>query len=189
MKFTETTLPGAFVIDLEPRYDERGFFARSFCRDEFAKRDLHVDFVQCNISFNLARATLRGMHYQDAPHAEVKMIRVTAGAIFDVIVDIRPESPAFGKWLGIELSAKQPRMFYVPKGLAHGFVTLRDETEVFYQMGNFYHAESACGIRWNDPFFNIRWPVDPSVISERDSGYPDFHPGTADNQGCEVWNR
>jgi dTDP-4-dehydrorhamnose 3,5-epimerase len=181
MKFMETTFPGAFVIDLEPQYDERGFFARSFCRDEFSKRDLHVDFMQCNISFNVARSTLRGMHYQAEPHAEVKLIRVTAGAIFDVIVDVRPESPTFGKWFGVELCAKQPRMLYVPKGLAHGFVTLSDATEVFYQMGNFYHPNSACGFRWNDPFFNIRWPVEPSVISRRDSEYPDFHPRTADN--------
>lgn len=179
MIFLETTLPGAFVIDLEPQYDERGFFARYFCRDEFAKRNLHVDFVQCNISFNLARGTLRGMHYQVAPHEEVKVIRVTAGAIFDVVVDIRPESPAFGVWLGVELSAKQPRMLYVPKGLAHGFVTLSEEAEVSYQMGHSYHPESACGFRWNDPFFNIRWPVEPSIVSERDRRYADFVPSTA----------
>ena len=181
MKFLETTLPGAFLIDLVPQYDERGFFARSFCRDEFAGRDLHVDFVQCNISFNLARATLRGMHYQAAPHEEVKLIRVTAGAVFDVIVDIRPASPAFGKWFGVELSAKQHRMLYVPKGIAHGFVTLSDASEVFYQMGNSYHPKSARGFRWDDPFFKIRWPVEPSVISERDSGYTEFQPLMPDN--------
>jgi dTDP-4-dehydrorhamnose 3,5-epimerase len=181
MKFIEMTLPGAFIIDLEPQHDERGYFARSICRDEFAKRGLHVDFVQCNISFNRIRGILRGMHYQAAPHAEVKLIRVTAGEIFDVIVDVRPESPAFGKWLAVELSAKKPRMLYVPKVLAHGFITLSDATEVFYQMGNFYHPHSACGFRWNDPFFNIRWPVEPSVISQRDSGYPDFRAITAEH--------
>lgn len=174
MKFTETALRGAFVIEIERIEDERGFFARTFCRREFGAHGLNPDLVQCSISFNRRRGTLRGMHYQVAPPAECKLVRCTRGAIYDVIVDIRRDSPTFKQWFAVELNAENRLMLYVPEGIAHGFETLRDDSEVFYQMSACYVAESARAVRWNDPAFSIVWPSVPSVISMRDRSYPDF---------------
>ena len=174
MRFIETRIPGTFVVELEARSDARGFFARSWCRDEFRAAGLDADLAQCNISYNAARGTLRGMHYQAAPHGEAKLVRCTAGAIHDVVVDLRPDSPTFRQWLAVELSAGNHRMLYVPEGLAHGFQTLEDGSEVFYQMSVPYHAASACGVRWDDPAFGIAWPLADPLLSERDRAYPDF---------------
>jgi dTDP-4-dehydrorhamnose 3,5-epimerase len=175
MIFTETKLKGAFIIDLERKHDERGFFARTFCRDEFAAHGLKVEIMQCNTSFNEHIHTVRGMHFQIAPHAETKLVRASAGALYDVIIDLRPESPTFKEWVGVELTADNRRMLYIPEGFAHGFQTLVAQTEVFYTMFSFYHAESGRGVRWNDPAFGIDWlPVDNPVISERDANYPLF---------------
>ncbi len=174
MRFTETALPGAFVIDAERMADERGFFARSYCAREFGEHGLHTVWPQCNVSFNLRAGTLRGMHWQAAPHEEVKLVRCTAGAIHDVIVDLRTDSATYLKHCGITLSADDRSMLYIPGGFAHGFLTLEDRTEVFYQMGATYAPESARGARWNDPAFGIDWPAEVRVISERDDAYPDF---------------
>ena len=174
MKFSPTALVGAYVIDIEPVADERGFFVRSWCREEFARRGLNPDLAQCSISFNKKRGTLRGMHYQAKPHEETKVVRCTRGAIYDVILDLRPESSTFRKWIAVELSADNRRMLYVPPGFAHGFQSLVDDTEVFYQISTFYHPESARGARWNDPAFGIEWPVMERVISDKDRQYPDF---------------
>ena len=169
MIFTETKLKGAFIIDIEPSEDERGFFARSWCEDEFKKHGLNPRLVQCNISFNKKRGTLRGMHYQIAPFAEAKLVRCTMGAIYDVIIDLRNDSPTFKKWFSVELSAENRRALYVPEDFAHGFQTLVDNTEVFYQMSEFYRPECARGLRWNDVAFEIEWPISDVVISENDS--------------------
>ncbi len=168
MKFVETELPGAWQVDLEPHRDERGFFARSFCRDEFAARGLSPVVAQCNVSWNARAGTLRGMHYQLAPSAEAKLVRCTAGAIWDAIVDLRPDSPTFRRWTARELSAEDRGALYVPEGFAHGFLTLRDETEVFYQMSASYAPARARGFRWDDPAIGIAWPAAPAVISEAD---------------------
>jgi dTDP-4-dehydrorhamnose 3,5-epimerase len=174
MIFTETELKGAFVIDVERLEDERGFFARTWCRQEFETHGLNQSLAQCNISFNRKRGTLRGMHYQAVPHEEAKLIRCTRGAIFDVIIDLRPASQTFKRWVGVELTGHSRRMLYVPEGFAHGFLTLQDDTEVFYQMSERYSAEHARGVRWNDDAFAIYWPIKVSVISENDQQYPDF---------------
>ena len=174
MIFNETKLKGAFVIDIEPFEDERGFFARSWCRKEFEAHGLNPDLVQCNISFNKKKGTLRGMHYQAPPHEEAKLVRCTMGAIYDVIIDLRNNSETYKKWIACELSAENRRMLYVPAGCAHGFQTLEDNTEVFYQMSEFYHPECATGVRWNDPAFSIDWPDDVRLISARDKCYKDF---------------
>ena len=174
MKFTETKLKGAFVIELEPIEDDRGFFARSWCQKEFAEHGLNPNLVQCNISFNRQRGTLRGMHYQAKPNEEAKLVRCTKGAIYDVIIDIRPESPTFKQWVAVELTAENRKMLYIPEGMAHGFQTLVDDTEVFYQMSEFYHPESARGIRWDDPMFRIDWVFDNSIISPKDRNYNEF---------------
>jgi len=172
--FTETELAGAYIIDLEPIGDERGFFARNYCEREFAKHHLCTHWVQCNISFNAHRATLRGMHFQSAPHEEAKLVRVTNGAVFDAIVDLREDSPTFCHHVTVELSAANRRMLYVPEGFAHGFLTLEPDTEIFYQMSEFYAPECATGVRYDDPAFAISWPEEPDIISERDAAYPDF---------------
>jgi dTDP-4-dehydrorhamnose 3,5-epimerase len=172
MKFTELNIPGAFLIEIEPITDERGFFARSWCQQEFIIQGLNPNLVQCNISFNLKSGTLRGMHYQTKPHEEVKLVRCTQGAIYDVIIDIRQESLTYGHWLAVELKADNHKILYIPEGLAHGFQTLTDNTEVFYQMSEFYHPESARGIPWDDPFFQVEWPLERKIISERDLSYP-----------------
>ncbi|MGC9963787.1 MAG: dTDP-4-dehydrorhamnose 3,5-epimerase [Syntrophobacteraceae bacterium] len=174
MIFTETKLQGAFCLEIERLEDERGFFARSWCRREFEACGLDPGLVQCNISFNLKAGTLRGMHYQVKPFEEAKLIRCTRGAIHDVIVDLRPDSPAFGQYDSFLLTSENRRMLFVPKSFAHGFLTLEDETEVSYQMSEFYVPEHARGFRWNDPRFGIKWPGEIKVISERDRNYPDF---------------
>jgi len=176
MIFTAAPLAGAFVLDVEPHSDERGFFARSWCRDEFAAHGLSTALVQCNVSRNRLAGTLRGLHYQAAPYAEVKLVRCTMGAIYDVIVDLRPGSPTHAHHFGVVLTAENHRALYVPEGFAHGFLTLADESEVLYQMSEFYHPDASRGVRWNDPVFGIAWPAVPRVISDRDSRYPDFDP-------------
>jgi dTDP-4-dehydrorhamnose 3,5-epimerase len=176
MIFAETPLPGAFVIDVEPVADERGSFARTFSRDEFEEHGLNAAVVQCNVSFNARRGTLRGMHYQADPYGECKLVRCTLGAIYDVIVDLRPESPAYCRWFAVELTAENRRMLYIPEGLAHGFQTLADGSEVFYQMSQSYAPSHARGVRWDDPSFGIRWPDAERIMSERDRTYPNFRP-------------
>ncbi|MCA9741050.1 MAG: dTDP-4-dehydrorhamnose 3,5-epimerase [Deferribacteres bacterium] len=173
MIFTETELQGAYAIELQMRNDERGFFARSWCRNEFEAHGLNARLVQCNISYNKKKGTLRGMHLQVSPHAEAKLVRCTHGAIYDVIIDLRPESTTFLKWIAVELSEKNRKMLYVPEYFAHGFITLCDDTEVFYSMGEFYAPQAAYGVRWDDPLFHISWPEAVTVISERDRSYPD----------------
>lgn len=174
MIFRETGLAGSWIIDLEPIEDERGFFARSFCIDEFAEHGLAPVGAQCNVSYNRVAGTLRGMHFQHAPHEEAKLVRCTTGAIHDVIVDIRPGSPTFGSHIGVELNARNRRMLYVPRGFAHGFLTLEDHTEVFYQMSSVYVPGFAAGLRYDDPVLGIEWPRPVRVISDRDRDYPPF---------------
>ena len=174
--FKETPLEGAFIITPERIEDERGFFARSWCQSEFEAHGLNSRFVQCDISFNKRKGTLRGMHYQMTPFAEAKLIRCTMGSIYDVIVDLRPDSESFMKHSGVTLTADSRIMLYVPEGFAHGFLSLEDGTEVFYQMSEFYAPEHARGFRWNDPAFDIKLPADVLVMSERDREYPDFKP-------------
>ena len=172
--FEDTEIPGVIIVDLERIGDDRGFFARSFCAGEFADRGLCTDFVQTNISFNRQRGTLRGMHYQNEPKPEPKLVRCTRGTIFDVAVDLRTESSTFRRWVGKELSADNHRALFLPAGCAHGFVTLTDDTEVSYLMGAAYDPALARGVRWNDPAFAIDWPLQPAVISDRDANFPDF---------------
>jgi dTDP-4-dehydrorhamnose 3,5-epimerase len=172
MIFTESALPGAFLVDLELQSDDRGFFARSYCLDEFAAQGLGTELRQCSVSYNARKGTLRGLHYQTAPHEEHKLVRCTAGAIFDVIVDIRPHSPHYRRWLGTGLSAQNRRALYVPPGFAHGFVTLSDKAEVYYMISVPHSPEHARGFRWSDPAFGIQWPMAPRVISPRDAAYP-----------------
>lgn len=174
MIFKETKLKGAFIIEPERLEDERGFFARTFCQKEFKKYGLNFSIVQCNISFNKKKGTLRGMHYQVAPHEEAKIVSCIRGAIYDVIIDLRKDSPTYCKWFAVKLTVENYKMFYIPKGFAHGFQTLEDDTMVFYQMSEFYHPECAQGARWNDPAFGIEWPVSVKIISEKDLGYKDF---------------
>jgi dTDP-4-dehydrorhamnose 3,5-epimerase len=164
------------VLDLERREDERGFFARSFCQHEFAAHGLDVSVAQCNVSFNRRRGTLRGMHWQVEPHGEAKLVRVTRGALWDVIVDLRPGSATYCRGFGVELTADNRRGLYIPVGFAHGFQTLSDDVEVFYQMSAFYVADAQRGVRWDDPAFGIEWPIRPPFLSERDATYPDFDP-------------
>ena len=174
MIFTETALAGAYVIEPERLGDERGFFARTFCAEAFAARGLAMTFAQQSVSFNARKGTLRGMHYQASPYEEAKLIRCTMGAVLDVILDLRPGAATFKQWVAVELSAANRRMLYVPKGLAHGFVTLADETELFYQMTEPYHPGMARGVRWNDPAFGIAWPIAEPILSDRDRAFPDF---------------
>jgi len=176
VRFAETELAGAYLIDVEKMEDERGFFARTFCRDEFAARGLRPVFVQCNVSFNARKGTLRGMHFQQPPHEEAKLVRCTRGALYSVIVDLRRGSATRKRWIAVELTADTRRMLYVPEGCAHGFQTLEDNCEVFYQMSEAYHPEFARGLRWNDPAFGIRWPDPGPFVSQRDAHYPDFAP-------------
>ncbi len=176
MIFKETKLKGVFVIEPERLQDERGFFARTWCQKEFEAHGLNLHLVQCSISFSKKKGTLRGMHYQAAPHEEAKLVRCTMGAIYDVITDLRRDSTTFKQWAAAELTADNYRMHYVPEGFAHGFLTLKDRTEVFYQMSQFHVPTSARGVRWDDPAFGIRWPIAVQVISDRDKSYPDFTP-------------
>lgn len=174
MRFVETPLRGAYLIEIEPVTDPRGFFARTWCAEEFAAHGLNAALSQCNISVSHQRATLRGMHYQSAPHEEAKLVRCTRGAIYDVIIDLRPQSATFRHWFSATLTAESHRMLYVPEGFAHGLLTLEDETEVFYQMSVPYAGASARGVRWNDPTFGIEWPEAPQTMSEKDRDWPDF---------------
>ncbi|HZR63542.1 MAG TPA: dTDP-4-dehydrorhamnose 3,5-epimerase [Terriglobales bacterium] len=174
MKFQETKLPGVYEIEIERFSDERGFFARSWCQKEFESKGLNPSLVQCSISFNARKGTLRGLHYQAAPYREAKVVRCSRGSLYDVAVDLRPDSPTFTQWVGVVLTPARGNMLYVPEGCAHGFLTLEDETEVFYQMSEFYHPEAAGGVRWDDPAFQVAWPAPVAVISERDRMYPNF---------------
>ena len=174
MKFDQTKLPGVFHLHIVPAADERGFFARTWCQEEFERHKLNTRVVQCSVSFNRQKGTLRGIHYQAPPFEECKIVRCTQGSIYDVIVDLRPASPTFRQWIGITLSAANREMVYIPEGFGHGFITLEDDTEVFYQMSEFYKPEAARGVRWDDPAFQVAWPAKPVVISERDRTYPDF---------------
>jgi dTDP-4-dehydrorhamnose 3,5-epimerase len=174
MIITETRLKGAFIVEIEPIGDNRGFFARTWCQREFEARGLISCFVQNNITFSPKRGTLRGLHYQIAPHEEIKLVRCTRGAIYDVIIDLRPESPTYEQWLGTELTADNRRMAYIPGGFAHGYQILMDETEVFYQVGVFYAPEYERGIRWDDPTFCVEWPLEIQEISDKDGNWPDF---------------
>jgi dTDP-4-dehydrorhamnose 3,5-epimerase len=178
MRFVEMRLPGAYVIEVERHEDARGFFARTWCEEEFRARGLTAQIVQCSLSFNPRRGTLRGMHYQAPPHAEAKLVRCTRGAAYDVVLDLRPDSPTYLGWDAVELTEDNRRTVYVPEGCAHGFQTLADMTELFYQMSRPYRPESARGVRWDDPAFGIRWPPAPAerLMSERDRTYPDFAP-------------
>jgi dTDP-4-dehydrorhamnose 3,5-epimerase len=171
--FTELSLPGAFLIEVEPLADERGFFARTFCSAEFERLGLNPAIAQCSISFNTRRGTLRGMHYQAHPYGESKLVRCTRGAIYDVIVDPRPDSEAYCRWFAVELAADNYRTLYIPEGLAHGFQTLEDNSEVFYQISRPYVPEAVRGVRWDDPAFGIQWPEEPVVISPRDRAFAD----------------
>jgi len=176
MTFQETKLAGVIHVHLERKFDERGFFARAWCQNEFENQGLEARLVQCSVSFNNRKGTLRGMHYQAEPYPETKLVRCTRGSIYDVIVDLRPRSQTFKQWIGFILSAANQDMIYVPPGCGHGFLTLEDETEIFYQMSEFYHPDLARGVRWDDPAFQIVWPGEVKVISERDRTYPNFEP-------------
>jgi dTDP-4-dehydrorhamnose 3,5-epimerase len=174
MKFEQTAVPGVWIIDVEPHADSRGFFARTWCADEAAAHGLNPACVQCSVSFNQHRGTLRGMHWQAEPCAEAKWISCIRGAVWDVALDLRPESSSYGKWIGAELSADTRRMIYIPAGVAHGFQTLENDTELFYQMSEPYVPGLARGVRWNDPAFGIDWPIADPVLSERDCTFEDF---------------
>lgn len=176
MKLIETAVAGAYVMEPDLIHDERGFFARMFSKEQLESKGLKADIVQCNISYNKKKGTLRGMHYQIAPHEEVKIVRCTAGAIYDVIIDLRPHSPTFKKVATVVLSADNRKLLYVPEGVAHGYQTLDDDVEVFYAVTEYYHPESARGVRWNDDAFGIKWPLPVSVISKRDESFPAFQP-------------
>ena len=175
MRFIETSLKGAYTIELEKKGDERGFFARFFCKDEFARHGLNNEVMQINNSLSTNKGTLRGMHYQLPPYQEDKIVRCLHGSLYDVIIDLRQESPTFGQWYGAELTSDNRTMMYVPKGFAHGLVTLEPNTEILYLVTQFYAPEFERGIRWNDPNFNIQWPVEPVEISDKDRNHPDFN--------------
>jgi dTDP-4-dehydrorhamnose 3,5-epimerase len=172
--FTETNLKGAFVIEPEQLADDRGFFARTWCKREFETYGLNPNLVQCNISLNRKKGTIRGMHYQCAPYEEAKLVRCTKGKIHDVIIDLRSDSPTFKKWISLELSADSYKSIYIPEGFAHGFQSLEENTEVYYQMSEFYYPEFARGIRWNDPQFSVLWPIEDISISDKDRNWDDF---------------
>lgn len=175
MLFCETPISGCWLITPERREDQRGFFTRSWCKKEFLDYHLNTNLVQCNISFNIKAGTLRGMHYQIQPHEETKLVRCTRGAIYDVALDLRPDSSTFKQWYGVELTGENRLMLYIAEGVAHGFQTLVDNTEVFYQVTEFYNLESERGVRWNDPTFQIEWPpAEERIISKKDCSYPNF---------------
>jgi dTDP-4-dehydrorhamnose 3,5-epimerase len=176
MRFQETNVLGVRLITPDHFEDERGFFERTWALDEFTEWGLETRMVQRNVSYNRAARTLRGMHFQREPYPEVKLVSCIVGAIYDVAVDIRPESATFGKWFGAELRQDNGAMLYVPQGCAHGYLSLEPDTTVEYLISEFYHPEVAGGIRWDDPFFNVRWPLEPTVINARDASYPDFVP-------------
>ena len=172
MKFAKTTLPGVWLIELEPREDERGFLARTYCETEFADHGLNVRWPQCNLTLTKNRGMIRGMHFQAEPKPEIKLIRCSAGSVYDVLVDVRKDSPTFGRWEGFELSGENRRTLYVPGGIAHGFQCLTDNCELFYQMSEFYFADLARGVRWNDPQIGIQWPLPNPALSTRDQNLP-----------------
>jgi dTDP-4-dehydrorhamnose 3,5-epimerase len=175
MQFRETELKGAYIIEVEKIEDERGYFARSFCEHEFNDKGLNSRYVQSSISFNKKRGTLRGMHRQLAPYSEVKLVNCVRGAMLDVIIDLRRESDTFKKWISIELTPENQKTLYIPEGFAHGFLTLKDDTEVYYHMSEFFKPDVACGIRFNDPAFNIEWPqTERLIISEKDQNWKNF---------------
>jgi dTDP-4-dehydrorhamnose 3,5-epimerase len=175
MIFSPTRIREAMVVEIEPRADERGLFARGFCRKEFEAHGLNPDVAQANIGLSRRRGTLRGLHYQIPPNAETKLVRCTAGAVFDVIVDLRPESASYKQWVGVELTAANRRMLYVPAGCAHGYLALADDTEVFYLVSEFYSPGAERGLRWNDPAFRIEWPITEDLrISDKDRSWPDW---------------
>lgn len=177
MIFTETKLKGAFIIEVEKKEDERGFFGRSWCAKEMKDHGLNVNIRQANISLNKAKGTLRGMHFQIAPHQEAKLVRCSRGSIYDVIIDLREDSSTFKQWIGVELTQDNYKMLYVPEDFAHGFITLEDNCEISYLMSEFYVPGAGATIRWNDPLFKIEWPLEPVVISEKDKTQPDFISG------------
>jgi dTDP-4-dehydrorhamnose 3,5-epimerase len=175
MVFKETRLKGAFIIELEKIADSRGFFSRAWCQKEFEANGLNPNVVQCNLSFNTSKGTLRGMHYQIPPHEEAKIVRCIRGKVYDVIIDLRPKSPTYLQWIGVELSSENRKMLYVPENFAHGYLTLADNTELFYQVSHFYFPESESGIRWNDPTVSIKWPqTNGLIITDKDKNWPDF---------------
>ncbi len=174
MIFRPTILPGAVVVEPERNVDDRGYFTRTFCRNEFLAHGLPGEFVNGNVSYNARKGTLRGMHFQRDPHAEGKLVRCVRGRALDVIVDLRPNSPAYCSWTGVELSLENGHALFVPPGFAHGFITLEDQTELFYLMTEFYYADLAAGVRWNDPAFGIVWPDIPPILNARDANLPDF---------------
>lgn len=185
MIFHPLDISGAYLLEPEKKADERGFFARTYCRRELEERDLDPTLVQCNISVNKKQGTVRGMHWQAAPHEEIKLVRCTAGAIWDVILDLRPESPSYKKHYGVELTAESRLAIYIPAGCAHGFQSLTDGAEVFYQMSEFYYPESARGVRHNDPAFGIEWPLEVSLISHKDLSFPLFESSPESSPGQE----
>jgi dTDP-4-dehydrorhamnose 3,5-epimerase len=174
MKFTPTDIQDVFIVELEKREDDRGFFARGFCQREFEEHGMIPQVVQANISYNKYKGTLRGMHYQVSPCEETKFLRCTKGSVYDVIIDMRPESKTYKKWIGVELTDQNYKMLYVPRNFAHGFQTLEDETEVMYLVSEFYAPQTERGVRYNDPSFNIQWPLAVAQISDKDAGWPDF---------------
>lgn len=175
MIFRETDLKGAYIVDLETNIDERGYFARAWCKKEFSQLGLETNIVQCNLSYNNIKGTLRGMHYQSEPYGETKFVRCVKGALYDVIIDVRKDSKTYGKWIGVELSEKNGRGLYIPVGFAHGFQTLEDNTLMIYQVSEFYTPGYEKGIRWDDPFFNIKWPeTEHRIISEKDRNWKNF---------------
>lgn len=174
MIFIETELKDAYIIDIERREDPRGFFARTWCQQEFSAHNLTTMIAQANMSYNRQKGTLRGMHYQRPPYAETKLVRCTRGAIYDVIIDLRPDSPSYKRWIGVELTADNRRALFVPEGFAHGFQTLEDHSDVMYQVSQFYTPGAEGGIRYDDPAFGIEWPIEVAVISEKDAGWTDF---------------
>ena len=176
MKFIETPVQGCLIIEPDRFDDDRGFFSRIWDQKEFTERGLSTAFAQFNLAYNHKAATLRGMHFQSAPNAEVKLVRCTRGSVYDAIIDLRPDSPTYLKWAGVELTADNYRTFYVPKGCAHGYATLVDKAEVAYQVSDPYAPASAGGVRWNDPVFGVKWPITPTIIHQRDATYPDYKP-------------
>ncbi|MBW8331895.1 MAG: dTDP-4-dehydrorhamnose 3,5-epimerase [Prolixibacteraceae bacterium] len=174
MIFTETKLKGSFIIEIEKHEDERGFFGRSWCVNEMKDHGINMNILQANISLNKRKGTLRGMHYQLAPHQEAKLVRCSRGSIFDVIIDLRKDSQTFKNWIGVELTQENYKMLYIPEDFAHGFITLDNDSEISYLMSEIYVPDAGATIRWNDPLFNIKWPLEPKILSEKDKSQPDF---------------
>ena len=172
MQYTPSRIPGAWIIDIAPIHDRRGFFAMTWLPHELAERGMNPALAQCNLAFNHQRGTLRGMHFQHAPHAQAKIVRATRGALLDVIIDLRPDSPTYRQWDAVELSADNRRMFYMPEGIAHGYLTLVDDTEAYYHASSPWVRDAESGVRWDDPAFGIDWPFEPAVISEKDCAWP-----------------